>query len=110
MAAGVGGGWRRRREAPPVVSRFVDREQLEAMTSPELHRRAVHRAVTHLDFRFLWALIKSVPAAEAAAGHLRDAEVDVMRLSAHIDDVLEAGHSDVADELRPLYIDYLARH
>ncbi len=88
----------------------ADATELEGLTSQELHRRAVHRAVTHADVRFLWRLIKAVPAAEAAAGHLRDAEIDVIRLSAHIDDVLEAGHSDIADELRPLYIDYLSKH
>ncbi len=69
----------------------------------------MHRAVTHVDVGFLWALIKAVPAAEAAAGHLREAEVDVMRLSAHLDDTLDAGNSDIADELRPLYIDYLSK-
>lgn len=70
----------------------------------------MHRAVTHVDVGFLWTLLKAVPAAEAAAGHLREAEVDVVRLSAHLDDALNAGHSDVADELRPLYIDYLSKH
>jgi hypothetical protein len=51
-----------------------------------------------------------LPAAEAAAGELDEAETDVMRLSAHVDDVVDAGRGEVADLLRPFYLEYLRRH
>ena len=41
---------------------------------------------------------------------MEEAETDVMRLSAHVDDVTEAGKGEVADLLRPFYIEYLERH
>ena len=43
------------------------RDELEALSSKELHDRAVARAKKHLDVKFLWNLMRMVPAAEAAA-------------------------------------------
>ena len=83
---------------------------LESLTSPELHDRAVSRAKRHLDVRFFWDLMQLLPAAEAAAGDLDQAEDDVLQLSAHVDDVTDAGKGEVADLLRPFYIEYLTRH
>jgi hypothetical protein len=83
---------------------------LERLSSHELHQLAVARAKRHLDVRFFWQLMQTLPAAEAATGELDEAETDVMRLSAHIDDVTDAGRGDVADMMRPFYIDYLRRH
>ena len=83
---------------------------LEQLSSQELHDRAVSYAKHHLDVRFYWELVRLLPAAEAAAGELGEAETDVMRLSAHVDDVTEAGRGEVADLLRPFYIEYLRRH
>jgi len=60
--------------------------------------------------RFFWQLMRLLPAAEAAVGELDDAETDVMKLSAHVDDVTEAGRGEVADLLRPFYLEYLRRH
>jgi hypothetical protein len=54
--------------------------------------------------------MRTLPAAEAAAGELDQAETNVMRLSAHVDDVTEAGRGEVGHLLRPFYIDYLRRH
>ena len=72
---------------------------------------AVKHAVRHLDVGFLWDLIKAVPVAEAAAGHLGEAEADVMKLSSLITDVVTSGDEEpVADALRPLYLDYLTKH
>lgn len=83
-------------------------EELERLSSEELHDRAVHRAVTHLDVGFLWRLIKAVPVAEAAAGHLDEAEADVISLSSLITDVVTSGDDKpVADALRPFYLEYL---
>jgi hypothetical protein len=51
-----------------------------------------------------------LPAAEAGAGELADAQADVQRMSAHIDDVTDSGRGEVAKLLRPFYLDYLERH
>jgi hypothetical protein len=85
-------------------------DALEQLSSEELHDLAVSRAKRHLDVRFFWDLVKTLPAAEAAAGELQEAETDIMRLSAHVDDVTDAGKGEVGDLLRPLYLDYLRRH
>ena len=68
------------------------------------------RAKHHVDVRFFWQLTRLLPTAEAAAGQLDEAETDVMKLSAHVDDVAEAGRGEVADMLRPFYLEYLRRH
>ena len=87
-----------------------DVDDLERLSSPELHDLAVSRAKRHLDARFFWQLMRLLPTAEAAAGELDEAETDVTRLSAHIDDVADAGRGEVADLLRPFYLEYLRRH
>jgi hypothetical protein len=89
---------------------MTDDGDLDRLSSKELHDLAVRRAKRHLDARFFWELMRLLPAAEAAAGDLDEAETDVMRLSAHVDDVAEAGRGEVADLLRPFYLDYLRRH
>ena len=87
----------------------MDRALLDAMSSQELHDLAVKRAVRRADVGFLWRLIKAVPVAEAAAGHLDEAETDVVSLSALITDVATSGDEpEVRDALRPFYTDYLA--
>jgi hypothetical protein len=85
-------------------------DDLERLSSEELHDLAVSRAKRHLDVKFLWDLMKVLPAAEAAAGELDQANADVQRMSAHLDDVTDAGKGEVADMLRPFYLDYLRRH
>jgi hypothetical protein len=51
-----------------------------------------------------------LPAAEASAGELDEADADVSRMSAHLDDVTDSGRGEVAEMLRPFYLDYLRRH
>jgi hypothetical protein len=85
-------------------------DDLERLSSAELHDLAVRYARRHLDVRFFWRLIETLPAAEAGAGDLDQAEADVQSLSAHVDDVTDAGRGEVADVLRPFYLDYLRRH
>ena len=89
---------------------MTDNDALERLSSQELHDLAVSYAKRHLDVRFFWELVRLLPAAEAAAGELDEAETDVMRLSAHVDDVTEAGKGEVAELMRPFYIEYLQRH
>ena len=85
-------------------------DALDALSSKELHDMAVRRARHHLDVKFFWELIRTVPAAEAAAGELDELENDMQHLSGHLDDVTEAGEGEVAELLRPFYLDYLRRH
>lgn len=85
----------------------MDRTELEQLSSRELHYRAVTEATRDADVAFLWDLIKFVPPARAAAGHLATAEADATRLSALLDDFVHADEGKFADALRPLYIEYL---
>ena len=83
---------------------------LDALSSKELHDRAVRHAKRHLDVRFFWNLMGMLPAAEAAAGEVDEARADVQTLSAHIDDITDAGRGETADLLRPFYLEYLRDH
>jgi hypothetical protein len=85
-------------------------DPLERLSSEELHDLAVTRAKRHLDVRFFWELMKILPAAEAAAGELDEANADIQRMSAHVDDVMDAGRGEVAEQLRPFYLEYLRKH
>jgi hypothetical protein len=83
---------------------------LDRLDSKQLHDLAVSHAKRHLDVRFFWELLEFLPAAEAAAGELDEAEADVVTLRAHVDDLTDAGRAPIADMLRPFYLDYLRRH
>jgi hypothetical protein len=87
-----------------------DGDGLERLSSAELHDLAVSHARRHLDVRFFWELMRILPAAEAAAGDVDEAEADIQRLSAHVDDITDSGRGEVADLLRPFYLDHLRRH
>jgi len=88
----------------------VTRDELDALSSHELHDLAVHRAVRHVDVEFLWELLRAIPAAEASEGHSIEAGRDISKVTALIADAIDSGKGDEAEALRPLYIDYLARH
>jgi hypothetical protein len=88
----------------------VTADGLDALSSKVLHDQAVSRAKRHLDVKFFYELMKTLPAAEAAAGRVDEAENDVFHLSAHVDDLTDAGEGATADMLRPFYIDYLRKH
>ena len=83
---------------------------LDALSSRELHDRAVRRALHHADVAFLWRLLRAIPAAEAMEGDIGESEADATKLSALVADALNSGEGEIADELRPLYIDYLVKH
>jgi hypothetical protein len=88
----------------------VTGDELEKLSSRELHDLAVRRALHHVDVEFLWELLRAIPAAEASEGHSIEAGRDITHVSALIDDAIDSGEGDVAEALRPLYIDYLTRH
>jgi hypothetical protein len=87
-----------------------DPSSLDGLSSRELHNRAVRRALLHGDVEFLWELLRAIPAAEASEGHPAEAGRDITHLSALIDDAIDSGEGDLADALRPLYLDYLVKH
>jgi hypothetical protein len=85
-------------------------DRLDALSSKELHDLAVRYALRHLDIAFFIRLMEALPVAEAAAGQIEEAEADALTLRAHIDDVTDAGEGEVAELLRPLYVEYLREH
>ncbi|HUR86206.1 MAG TPA: hypothetical protein VMY78_12755 [Solirubrobacteraceae bacterium] len=85
-------------------------DPLDGRSSKELHDLAVHRAVRHLDVGFFIRLMQALPVAEAAAGQIDEAEADALTLRAHVDDVTDAGQGEVAELLRPFYVEYLREH
>ena len=86
------------------------REELEALSSGDLHDRAVSRAARHLDVKFFWRLFEAVPAAEAAVGEMEEARDDVSSLVARANDIRHSGEGELAEALRPLYLEYLHEH
>ena len=87
---------------------MATREELEALSSKELHDQAFARANKHLDVGFYWRLLRAIPAAEAAIGEEDEAEQDVMTLRGRLNDLTHSGEGELADALRPIYIDYLS--
>ena len=88
----------------------MTRDELEALSSRELHDMAVRRALHHLDVEFLWELLRAIPAAEASEGHDIEAGRDISKVSALLGDAIDSGKGDEAEALRPLYLDYLVKH
>ena len=84
-------------------------EELDALSSRDLHDRAVKRAERHLDFKFLWGLISQAPAAEAVEGDAEQGVEEVQHPSRQVLDVL-LRNDEALDARRPIYIDYLLRH
>jgi len=96
---------------------MATRDDLEALSSKELHDRAMKVARHHLDAKFVWDLLKILPEAEAATGNVQQAESDVVSdLSMFnspvglLSDLMKSDEGELADALRPYYIDYLERH
>jgi hypothetical protein len=85
-------------------------EELERLPSNELHDRATRLAWRRLDFGFVWDLLKTIPEARAALGDESRSETDIMRPIALLNDFVDADEGELADALRPLYIEYLLKH
>lgn len=82
-------------------------EELDALSSKELHDRAVRTALKHLDVGFFLDLLASIPAAEVVAGHEDEASEDVVSLAKRLQDAVHADEGELAEALRPFYVDYL---
>ena len=85
-------------------------DALEELSTKELHDRAVRHAERHLDLKFFWSLLRVIPAAKAASGDEGEAEYDIQSAKGLIWDALHSGEGEMAEALRPLFIDYLRRH
>ena len=84
-------------------------EELDALSSEELHDRAFRHAQRHLNLKFFWDLLQLTPAAEAKAGDLEEAESDAQHASGQVADAIEQ-RPELKDAMRPVYIDYLLEH
>lgn len=89
---------------------MATRDELEALSASELHDRATRLAWRRLDVGFLWDLLKTIPEARAAVGDEERSEADIMRPLALLNDLVDADEGELADALRPLYVDYLLEH
>jgi hypothetical protein len=89
---------------------MADDDVLDNLSAAELHDLAVHRALRHLDVPFFVKLMRRLPVAEAAVGQIDEAEADVLTQRAHLDDVTDAGRGEVAEMLKPFYVEYLRSH
>ena len=89
---------------------MATRDELDKLSSRELHDLAVRRALHHADVEFLWELVRAIPAAEASEGRDAEAGRDITKVSALISDAIDSGKGDLAEALRPLYLDYLVKH
>ena len=83
---------------------------LDALSSRELHDRAVHEAIRHGDVKFFWELLRVIPAATELEGDPEEAGRDLTQMSHLISDALDAGKGEAAEALRPVYLDYLKKH
>jgi hypothetical protein len=80
--------------------------QLDDLSSAELHRRAVDLARSRHDAKFLWRLLEYTPAAETLSGRDEEAQADIEQFPVLVDDAVDRdGKLDEA--LRPVYLDYL---
>ena len=85
-------------------------DDLDQLSTHELHDRAVHRATTHLDVKFFWSLLKVIPAAQTASGDLGESDFDIESSRGLISDALHSGDGELGEVLRPVFIDYLRKH
>jgi hypothetical protein len=84
-------------------------EELDALSSRELHDRAVRRARRHFDVKFFWRLLEETPAAEAADGDLAKGEEETEHWSRQVVELI-GDDGGKLDAQRPIYIDYLLEH
>jgi hypothetical protein len=85
-------------------------DDLDQLSTHELHDRALHRAEKHLDVKFFWSLLEMIPAAPVAGGDLGEAEFDIQASRGQISDALHSGDGKLGEALRPVFIDYLRKH
>jgi hypothetical protein len=85
-------------------------DDLDQLSTRELHDRAVHRAEKHLDVKFFWSLLQLIPAAETASGDVGEADYDLESSKGLVYDAVHSGDGELGEALRPVFIDYLRKH
>jgi hypothetical protein len=85
-------------------------DELEQLSTKELHDRAVRRAERHLDVKFFWKLLKMIPVAETISGDKGEADYDIQSSKGLIYDALHSGDGALGEALRPVFIEYLREH
>ena len=85
-------------------------EDLEQVSTQELHHRAMRRAERHLDLKFMWSLLRVIPAAETLSGDKGEGEYDSQFAVGLIYDAVRSGDGALGEAMRPLFIDYLRKH
>ena len=85
-------------------------DDLDQLSTHELHDRAVHRAEKHLDVKFFWSLLKLIPVAKTVSGDLGEADYDIESSKGLISDAVHSGDGELGEALRPVFIDYLRKH
>jgi hypothetical protein len=88
----------------------VSAEDLDKLSTHELHDRAVHRAERHLDVKFFWSLLQLIPAAKTTSGDEGEADYDIQSSKGLISDALHSGDGALGEAMRPVFIDYLRTH
>lgn len=89
---------------------MTDLEALDGLSAQELHDRATRLAWRRLDVGFLWHLLSAIPEARAAVGDEDRSEMDILRPLALLNDLVDADRGELAEGLRPLYLEYLVEH
>jgi len=85
-------------------------EDLESLSTKELHDRALRWAQRHVDVKFMWSLLQVVPAAEAASGDVGEGEYDAESMKGLIYDAVHSGDGQLGEAMRPFFIEYLRKH
>ncbi len=87
-----------------------NRQDLDELSTHELHDRAVRRAERHLDVKFFWSLLQIIPSAEALSGDTGEADYDIQSSKGLIYDAVHSGDGRLAEVMRPVFIEYLRKH
>jgi hypothetical protein len=85
-------------------------DDLDKLSTHELHDRAIHRAERHLDLKFFWSLLQLIPAAQTASGDEGEADYDIQSSKGLISDALHSGDGELGEAMRPVFLDYLRKH
>ena len=85
-------------------------DELDALSTQELHDRAIHRAERHLDVKFFWRLLQLIPSAQTAIGDEGEADYDIQSSKGLILDALHSGEGELGEAMRPVFVEYLRKH
>jgi hypothetical protein len=97
-------------DTPAAGSGGPPGDELDALSTHELHDRAVRRAERHLDVRFFWRLLQAIPAAETARGDIGEADFDIQFSKGLVSDAVHSGDGELGEALRPMFLEYLRKH